>query len=184
MYPKPIMDLSGWAVRSIGCNPKGWMIAVSWWNFEMLFRWLISYIMYFEFQADDSVIGMAGSPCYGELVSWIILKRQWIVTNKNIYREWERTRNLQLPPWKLPSLTAFTFMKLVWASLTRYLLHETKPKKTRKLWKSLESWTNLTWTNNFQLMIMLLRPPIELLSFIVQKFSIKSTIDWQFCSHY
>jgi alpha-tubulin suppressor-like RCC1 family protein len=46
MYPKPIMDLSGWNIRSIGCSAKGWMIA-----------------------ADDSVIGCAGSPCFGELVS-------------------------------------------------------------------------------------------------------------------
>jgi len=44
MYPKPIMDLSGWGVRSIACGTKGWMIA-----------------------ADDSVIGCAPSPCYGEL---------------------------------------------------------------------------------------------------------------------
>lgn len=44
MYPKPIMDLAGWNVRSIACNPKGWMIA-----------------------ADDSVIGQAMSPCFGEL---------------------------------------------------------------------------------------------------------------------
>ena len=48
MYPKPIMDLSGWAIRSIGCSGKGWMVA-----------------------ADDSVIGCAPSPCFGELVSTI-----------------------------------------------------------------------------------------------------------------
>ena len=48
MYPKPIQDLSGWNIRSIACNPKGWMIS-----------------------ADDSTIGCIGSPCYGELVSII-----------------------------------------------------------------------------------------------------------------
>lgn len=46
MYPKPIMDLSGWAIRSIGCCSKGWMIA-----------------------ADDSVIGCSGAPCYGEMAT-------------------------------------------------------------------------------------------------------------------
>lgn len=44
MYPKPIHDLSGWAIRSIACNNKSWMIA-----------------------ADESVIGCCPSPCYGEL---------------------------------------------------------------------------------------------------------------------
>jgi alpha-tubulin suppressor-like RCC1 family protein len=44
MYPKAIPDLSGWMIRSIACNTKGWMIA-----------------------ADDSVIGSAPSPCFGEL---------------------------------------------------------------------------------------------------------------------
>jgi len=46
MYPKPVMDLSGWAIRSIACNSKGWMVA-----------------------ADASVIGSIPSPCYGELAS-------------------------------------------------------------------------------------------------------------------
>jgi len=44
MYPKPIADLSGWNVRSVACGTKGWMIA-----------------------ADESVIGCAPSPCFGEL---------------------------------------------------------------------------------------------------------------------
>jgi len=44
MYPKPIQDLSGWDVRSIACNTKGWLCA-----------------------ADDAVIGSMPSPCYGEL---------------------------------------------------------------------------------------------------------------------
>ena len=48
MYPKPISDLSGWQIRSVGCSGKGWMVA-----------------------ADDSVIGCAPSPCFGELVSSI-----------------------------------------------------------------------------------------------------------------
>ena len=46
MYPKPIGDLSGWNVRSIACSGKGWMVA-----------------------CDDTVIGCAPSPCFGELVS-------------------------------------------------------------------------------------------------------------------
>ena len=49
MYPKPIMDLSGWQIRHMACNGKGWMIA-----------------------ADDSVIGCSPSPCYGEMVSYTI----------------------------------------------------------------------------------------------------------------
>jgi len=44
MYPKPIQDLSGWSVRSIACNTKGWMAA-----------------------ADDAVIASMPSPCSGEL---------------------------------------------------------------------------------------------------------------------
>lgn len=44
MYPKPIQDLSGWNVRSIACNTKGWMAA-----------------------ADDAVIASMPSPCSGEL---------------------------------------------------------------------------------------------------------------------
>jgi len=44
MYPKPVQDLSGWNVRSLACNSKGWITA-----------------------ADDSVIGCMGSPCVGEL---------------------------------------------------------------------------------------------------------------------
>ena len=52
MYPKPIGDLSGWNIRSIACSGKGWMVA-----------------------ADDSVIGCAPSPCFGELVG--IIKELW-----------------------------------------------------------------------------------------------------------
>ena len=52
MYPKPIGDLSGWMIRSIGCSGKGWMVA-----------------------ADDSVIGCAASPCFGELVSLKFVKK-------------------------------------------------------------------------------------------------------------
>merc|ERR1719186_1363720 len=44
MYPKAISDLSGWNVRSIACNTKGWMAA-----------------------ADDAVIACMPSPCTGEL---------------------------------------------------------------------------------------------------------------------
>jgi len=44
MYPKPIQDLSGWNVRSIACNTKGWLVA-----------------------ADDAVIASMPSPCTGEL---------------------------------------------------------------------------------------------------------------------
>ncbi len=46
MYPKPIGDLSGWNIRSMACSGKGWMVA-----------------------CDDTVIGCAPSPCFGELVS-------------------------------------------------------------------------------------------------------------------
>lgn len=44
MYPKAIQDLSGWNVRSIACNTKGWVVA-----------------------ADDAVIAAMPSPCTGEL---------------------------------------------------------------------------------------------------------------------
>jgi alpha-tubulin suppressor-like RCC1 family protein len=44
MYPKPVSDLSGWNVRSLACNSKGWIAA-----------------------ADDQLIGCIGSPCTGEL---------------------------------------------------------------------------------------------------------------------
>ncbi|XP_023334185.1 protein RCC2 homolog [Eurytemora carolleeae] len=44
MYPKPVQDLSGWEVRSIACNSKGWLAA-----------------------ADEAVIGCMPSPCVGEL---------------------------------------------------------------------------------------------------------------------
>jgi len=44
MYPKAIQDLSGWSVRSIACSTKGWTAA-----------------------ADDAVISMQPSPCFGEL---------------------------------------------------------------------------------------------------------------------
>jgi len=46
MYPKPVQDLSGWDVRSLACNSKGWLAA-----------------------ADDAVIGCMPSPCVGELGS-------------------------------------------------------------------------------------------------------------------
>jgi len=44
MYPKQIYDLSGWKVRAIACNTKGWLAA-----------------------ADDAVVASLPSPCYGEL---------------------------------------------------------------------------------------------------------------------
>jgi len=44
MYPKAVQDLSGWNVRSLACSTKGWTAA-----------------------ADDAVIAMQPSPCYGEL---------------------------------------------------------------------------------------------------------------------
>jgi len=44
MYPKPVQDLSGWNVRHLACNTKGWLAV-----------------------ADDQVIGCMGSPCVGEL---------------------------------------------------------------------------------------------------------------------
>ena len=45
MYPKPIRDLQGWKVRSVGCSYTSIVVA-----------------------ADDSVIAFGGSPTYGELV--------------------------------------------------------------------------------------------------------------------
>ena len=62
MYPKPIADLSGWMVRSIGCSGKGWMVA-----------------------ADDSVIGCAPSPCFGELVSFSEIQTSPIFCRISIY---------------------------------------------------------------------------------------------------
>jgi hypothetical protein len=45
MYPKPLQDLSGWDVRSIGCSFTSIVVA-----------------------ADDSVIAWGPSPTFGELV--------------------------------------------------------------------------------------------------------------------
>jgi hypothetical protein len=45
MYPKPIQDLTGWAVRSVGCGFTSIVMA-----------------------ADDSVIAWGPSPTCGELV--------------------------------------------------------------------------------------------------------------------
>ncbi|ELU07096.1 hypothetical protein CAPTEDRAFT_168471 [Capitella teleta] len=44
MYPKPVMDLNGWKIRSIGCCNRSIVVA-----------------------ADDSVISWGSSPTYGEL---------------------------------------------------------------------------------------------------------------------
>jgi len=44
MYPKPVQDLSGWDVRSLACNSKGWLAA-----------------------CDDQLIGCMPSPVTGEL---------------------------------------------------------------------------------------------------------------------
>lgn len=49
MYPKPIQDLTGWAVRSVGCSATSIVMA-----------------------ADDSVIAWGPSPTYGELVSFTV----------------------------------------------------------------------------------------------------------------
>lgn len=45
MYPKPIRDLQGWKVRSVGCSYTSIVVA-----------------------ADESVIAFGPSPTYGELV--------------------------------------------------------------------------------------------------------------------
>ena len=45
MYPKPLQDLSGWNVRSVGCSVTSIVVA-----------------------ADESVIAWGPSPTYGELV--------------------------------------------------------------------------------------------------------------------
>lgn len=47
MYPKPIQDLHGWNVRSVGCANTSIVIA-----------------------ADESVIAWGPSPAFGELVSF------------------------------------------------------------------------------------------------------------------
>ncbi|XP_052759859.1 protein RCC2 homolog [Mya arenaria] len=44
MYPKPVMDLSGWRIRSVGCGKSSVVVA-----------------------ADDSVVAWGPSPAYGEL---------------------------------------------------------------------------------------------------------------------
>lgn len=44
MYPKPLQDLSGWNVRSVGCSQTSIVVA-----------------------ADESVIAWGASPTYGEL---------------------------------------------------------------------------------------------------------------------
>lgn len=45
MYPKPVRDLQGWKVRSVGCSYTSIVVA-----------------------ADDSVIAFGPSPTFGELV--------------------------------------------------------------------------------------------------------------------
>ena len=50
MYPKPIQDLTGWNVRSVGVSNTSIVIA-----------------------ADDSVIAWGPSPTSGELVSLLLL---------------------------------------------------------------------------------------------------------------
>lgn len=60
MYPKPVQDLSGWDVRSMACNTKGWLAA-----------------------ADDSVIGSMPSPCYGELANGVKQKSSSAATILN-----------------------------------------------------------------------------------------------------
>jgi len=44
MYPKQVYDLSGWKVRHVACNTKGWIVT-----------------------ADDAVVGAIPSPCFGEM---------------------------------------------------------------------------------------------------------------------
>jgi len=46
MYPKPLQDLAGWNVRSVGCAATSIVVA-----------------------ADESVISWGPSPAYGELVN-------------------------------------------------------------------------------------------------------------------
>lgn len=51
MYPKQIYDLSGWNIRGVACNTKGWIV-----------------------MADDQIIAAMPSPCYGELAMGTIKK--------------------------------------------------------------------------------------------------------------
>lgn len=46
MYPKPVHDLQGWEIRSVGCSNKSIVVA-----------------------AEETVISWGPSPTYGELVS-------------------------------------------------------------------------------------------------------------------
>lgn len=50
MYPKPVQDLSGWHITSIGCSNTSVVIS-----------------------ADDSLIAWGASPTYGELVRYTLL---------------------------------------------------------------------------------------------------------------
>lgn len=56
MYPKPIRDLQGWKVRSIGCSNTSTVLA-----------------------ADETVIAFGPSPTYGELVSNSINNKKIII---------------------------------------------------------------------------------------------------------
>lgn len=51
MYPKPVQDLSGWHITSVGCSNTSIVIS-----------------------ADDTVIAWGASPTFGELVSWARVK--------------------------------------------------------------------------------------------------------------
>jgi len=51
MYPKQIYDLSGWNIRGVACNTKGWLV-----------------------MADENIIAAMPSPCHGELAMGTIKK--------------------------------------------------------------------------------------------------------------
>lgn len=75
MYPKPLQDLQGWQVRSMGCGTSSVVLA-----------------------ADNSVISFGAAPCFGELVStiyllyshelWLCVTRQfWEIVNEVVSHE-------------------------------------------------------------------------------------------------
>lgn len=117
MYPKPIPDLSGWTVRHLACNVKGWMLA-----------------------ADQSVIGCAPSPCYGELVSCVVgitaFSRNIVVQIKttSFYRAWVRTKNLPLNLWRSPSSTRCMSMLAEWELPPAFSLFAMTLTRRRRPW--------------------------------------------------
>lgn len=62
MYPKPVRDLQGWKVRSVGCSYTSIVVA-----------------------ADESVIAFGPSPTFGELVRFKSFDEHFFYIILNIY---------------------------------------------------------------------------------------------------